>query len=65
MHLHFLLKAEARSLLLKKVPTMPDLEIFALFRHLLWGNGDEMVYPHCDTLLPLRPANLALHRLPE
>jgi hypothetical protein len=37
MSLHFLLKAEARTLSVVQVLAMSDDDAFALFRHLRWG----------------------------
>ena len=50
MSLHFLLKAEARTQSLVKVLGMNDDDAFALFRHLRWGDGDEVVCPHCGVI---------------
>ena len=47
MSLHFLLKAEARTLSVVQVLAMSDDDAFALFRHLRWGEGEEVVCPHC------------------
>ena len=47
MSLHFLLKAEARTLSMVQVLAMSDDDAFALFRHLRWGEGKEVVCPHC------------------
>lgn len=50
MSLHFLLKAEARTLSLVKVLGMNDQDAFALFRRLRWGDGEEVVCPHCGVI---------------
>jgi transposase-like protein len=47
MSLHFLLKAEARTLSVVQVLAMGDDDALALFRHLRWGEGEEVVCPHC------------------
>ncbi|QKS28113.1 MAG: IS1595 family transposase [Candidatus Accumulibacter similis] len=47
MSLHFLLKAEARSLSVVQVLAMSDDEALALFRQLRWGEGEQVVCPHC------------------
>jgi len=47
MGLHFLLKAEARSLSVVQVLAMGDDEALALFRQLRWGEGEQVVCPHC------------------
>ena len=47
MSLHFLLKAEARTLSLVDVLGMSDDDAFTLFRRVRWGDGDEVVCPHC------------------
>ena len=58
--LHFLLKAEARTLSLPKVLAMTDLDAFALFRRMRWGDGEEVMCPHCGTIHRhyFRPARL-------
>ncbi len=38
MSLHFLLKAEARTLSVGQVLAMSDDNAFSLFRHLRWGD---------------------------
>ena len=50
MSLHFLLKAEARTLSLVKVLGMDDSDAFALFRRLRWGDGDTVACPHCGVI---------------
>jgi transposase-like protein len=47
MSLHFLLKAEARTLSVVEVLAMSDDDAFTLFRRVRWGDGDEVVCPHC------------------
>ena len=47
MSLHFLLKAKARTLSVVQVLAMSDDDAFALFRHVRWGDGEEVVCPHC------------------
>ncbi|MBN8439816.1 MAG: transposase, partial [Candidatus Accumulibacter sp.] len=47
MSLHFLLKAEARTRSLVQVLGMSDDDAFTLFRRVRWGDGDEVVCPHC------------------
>ncbi|MFZ4537846.1 transposase [Propionivibrio sp.] len=49
MTIHFLLSAEARTLSVLQVAGMSDDEAFVLFRRLRWGEGDEVVCPHCGT----------------
>ncbi len=60
MPLHFLLKAEARTLSLPKVLAMTDLDAFSLFRRMRWGDGEEVTCPHCGTIHKhyFRPARL-------
>jgi ribosomal protein L37AE/L43A len=50
MPLHFLLKAEARTLSLPKVLAMTDLDAFSVFRRMRWGEAEEVTCPHCDTI---------------
>ena len=47
MSLHFLLKAEARTRSLVEVLGMSDDDAFTLFRRVRWGDGDEVICPHC------------------
>ena len=47
MSLHFLLQAKARTLSVVQVLAMSDDDAFALFRHVRWGDGEEVVCPHC------------------
>ncbi len=47
MSFQFLLKAEARSLSVVQVLAMSDDEALALFRQLRWGEGEQVVCPHC------------------
>ncbi len=47
MSLHFLLRAEARSLSLVQVLALRDNDAFALFRRQRWGEGEDVVCPHC------------------
>ena len=47
MSLHFLLRAEARSLSLVQVLALSDDDAFALFRRQRWGEGEDVVCPHC------------------
>jgi transposase-like protein len=50
MSLHFLLKAEARTLSVVQVLGMSDDDAFALFRRLRWGDASDVVCPHCGTV---------------
>jgi hypothetical protein len=51
MSLHFLLKSEAHTLSLSLVQvmgmSMSEDDAFTLFRRVRWGDGDEVVCPHC------------------
>jgi hypothetical protein len=47
MSLHFLLKAEARSLSVVQVLAMSDDDALTLFRQLRRGEGEQVVCPHC------------------
>jgi hypothetical protein len=47
MSLHFLLKAEVRTRSLVEVLGMSDDDAFTLFRRVRWGDGDEVICPHC------------------
>jgi len=47
MSLHFLLKAKARTLSVVQVLAMSDDDAFTLFREARWGDGEEVVCPHC------------------
>jgi hypothetical protein len=60
MPLHFLLKAEARTLSVPQVLAMSDLDAFSLFRRMRWGEGEEVTCPHCGTIHKhyFRPARL-------
>ena len=49
MSMHFLLSAKARTLSVLQVAGMSDDDAFVLFRHLRWGEGDDVVCPHCGT----------------
>ena len=48
MSLHFLLKAEARTLSVVQVLAMSDDDAFTLFREVRWGDGEKVVCPHCS-----------------
>jgi transposase-like protein len=50
MSLHFLLKAEARTLSLRQVFDMSEDEALDFFRRLRWGNGEEVTCPECGTV---------------
>lgn len=50
MSLHFLLKAEARTMSLVEVLALSEDEAVALFKRLRWGDGDEVVCPHCGVV---------------
>jgi transposase-like protein len=50
MSLHFLLKAEARTLSVVQVLGISDDDPFALFRRLRWGDASDVVCPHCGTV---------------
>jgi hypothetical protein len=45
--LHFWLKAEARTVSALRLLAMGDDDVFALSRHMRWGEGKEVVCPHC------------------
>ena len=47
MSLLFLRKAEARTLSLVEILGMSADDAFALFRRVRWGDGDEVLCPHC------------------
>ena len=47
MSLHFLLSAEARSLSLVQILALSDDDAFTLFRRQRWGDGENVVCPHC------------------
>lgn len=47
MTVGFLLKAKAVSLSLVQVLAISDDETLALFRPLRWGEGEQVVCPHC------------------
>ena len=47
MSLHFLRKAEARTLSLVEILSMSNDDALALFRRVRWGDRDEEVCPHC------------------
>ena len=47
MRLHFLLQAKGLTLSVVQVLAMSDDDAFALFRHVRWGDGEEVVCPHC------------------
>jgi transposase-like protein len=47
MSLHFLLQAKARTLSVVQVLAMSDDDAFTLLRRARWGDGDEVVCPHC------------------
>ena len=47
MSWHFLLRAEARSLSLVQVLALSDDDAFTLFRRQRWGDGEDVVCPHC------------------
>lgn len=50
MSIHFLLKAEARTLSIFEIAAMTDLQVFHLFWRLRWGNSGEVVCPHYGTI---------------
>jgi len=50
MSLHFLLKAEARTMSLVQVLGLSDDEAFALFKRQRWGEGGDVVCPHCGVV---------------
>ena len=50
MTLHFLLRAEARSLSLRDVFAMTEDEALAFFRRLRWGDGEEVTCPDCGSV---------------
>lgn len=45
--LHFWLKAETRTLSALRLLAMGDDDVFALSRNMRWGEGKEVVCPHC------------------
>ena len=47
MSLHSLLRAEARSLSLVQILALSDDDAFVLFRRQRWGDGEDVVCPHC------------------
>jgi len=47
MSLHFRLRAEARSLSLVQILALSDDDAFTLFRRQRWGDGEDVVCPHC------------------
>ncbi len=51
MSLHFLLKAGARTLSVVQVLAMSDDNAFSLFRHLRWGEGEELLVGRDESAL--------------
>ena len=50
MSQHFLLSAKARTLSVLQVAAMTDEQAFTQFRHLRWGDGEDVTCPHCGTV---------------
>ena len=46
---HFLLSAKARTLSVRKVTELSDDQVFAAFKEVRWGEGDEVACPDCGS----------------